>query len=443
MGTKTIDTPAIDYVEDAARWAAAGRPDHAANLYAIALDLRPDDWDVRMKLAACLASSERPEAAAAHYVEIAGHYAAQRSLHEALAVAHHILQLHAESFGGAALGRALQAIGLGAAPLCRKAVRVHREQGRDDLAAELLQLCARLDPRDVEPWRELAQLYIDHQMLPESIHALRAATQHLRAAGNLALYVDFARTILWLDPHDLQILRELPQVFLRMGQPQQAVVELSTLLRVSPGDLVGYETLAHAFAAIGRKSVCVSVLEQLTRTLKATGRPLEADAIIERACAWRPDDPELRQRVAALRDLQPSGPIYVDDRARPTTDDGTVVLSIADLTRSAAAEAAPDDDETFDATELVELVDQEESVVLRLSDLSRVQRSPVRADPPGREPLAYGEAPKPTTTQVLDLRDIQDVLAEGNLQPTPLRGDTLQGLIVPRPWVQGRLGAED
>lgn len=444
METKRIDTPAVDYERDAARWAEVGRSDHAANLYAIVLDLDPDNWDARLQRAACLARSEQPEAAARAYVEIARDYLRRGSRHEAVAVGHRILQLDVLTFCCTNMTDIVRALGKDGAPLCRSAARLHRKKGRDDEAADLLRLCAELTPGEMEPWRELAQLYVDHQMLPEAARALRHAGRALVSASEDQEYVEFARTILWMEPHDLETLRELPRALLRMGEPQRAVVELSTLMRVSPGDVVGYETLAHAFAAIGRGSVCVSVLQQLTTNLTTSGRRTDAEAILERARTWRPKDRDFVRQVIRLRNMQPSGPIRVDD-SRPTTEEGTVVLSIADLTQEAQTLDPDDvDDSVIDATDMVELVDREDSVVLRLSDLSRVERPATAPVPLAREPLAYGQQSIPGNTQILDLRDVKELhdregasSAAGREQQTATkREETIVGVVVPRRWVR-------
>ncbi len=439
-GTKESGATA-HYVEEAKRWAAAGRPDHAAHFYAKALDVDPSDSRMRMQLAACLVDCQQPTAAAHEYVKVARDYATTRSAQETLAIGHRILQLDAQCFVHAKVAGILQRTGREGSALCRRAARVHHAAGRDDEAAEFLRLCAQLDPSETESWSELAQLYLNHEMPAEAAQALRLAGHRLLAGGDNGRYVEFARAILTLEPRDLETLRELPRVLLRMGESQRAVVELATLLRVNPGDVVGYETLAQAFAVNGRTAVSLSVLEQLTQTLATSGRREEAEAIIERAWSWRPDDVEFGCSVVALRLMQHSQPIVLDQHdARPTTHDGTVVLSIADLTRGAQPGPGPREDSgVFDATEMVELVDHEDSVVLRLSDLSRVE--PLPADPettqsllygqtPPREEtqsLRYGQTPPPETTQSLDLRDIIE-MSENAISS---REETVVGMAVP------------
>lgn len=349
-----------DYREDAARWEAAGRPDRAATLYAIAADLDPEDWDVRVKLAACLAECGQAAAAAHHYVAIARHYVARGSLDHALALGHRVLQLHPGEFTCARVSDIMLALGPAAASLCRTGAHLHRTAGRDDEAAHLLQLWARLEPGDPTPWRELAQLYFDHRMKHDAVVALRRGGTLLIESGELRAYVDFARTILWLEPRDQHTLRTLPQVLMRMGEPRRAMVELGALLRVSPGDEVGCETLAHAFAAIGRHEASLSVLEQLTTELIASNRRSTAEAILGRARDWCLTDEGFRRRVMSVPLRRPAGPTAPSRDRRPTTTNGTVVLSIADLADDPLnPEHAITERElpVFDATELAELVE--------------------------------------------------------------------------------------
>ncbi|MEX1362500.1 MAG: BTAD domain-containing putative transcriptional regulator [Nannocystaceae bacterium] len=347
-----------DYREDAARWEAAGRPDRAATLYAIAAELDPDDWDLRVKLAASLAACGRAGAAARHYVEIARHYVARHSLERALVAGQRVLQLHPGEFTCPRVSDIMLALGPAAAPLCRAAAHLHRKAGRDDEAAHLLQLWSQLKPRDPAPWRELAQLYFDHQMNHEAVCALRRAGTLLIEAGDLQAYVEFARTILWLEPRDLDTLRELPQVLIRMGEPRRAMAELAALLRVSPGDEVGCEALAHAFAAIGRHEASLSMLERLTHELVASNRRATAEAILGRARAWVPTDEGFVRRLMSLPARQPSSPTVSSQDPRPTTANGTVVLRIADLVGGAPSPGPTTTERelaVFDATELAEL----------------------------------------------------------------------------------------
>lgn len=425
---------ATTYEAEAAQWAAAGRPDHAAHFYAAVLDHRPGDVRVRMMLAGCLVRCNQLAAAAGEYLRVALEYAAQRRDQEAMALAYQVLHLDASQLVYVAVANVLRGIGRPARELCARAAEAHLQAGRLVDGLHMLQLGAEIDARNPDVRRRLAQIYLSQHMVGPAVANLAEAGRLLLAAGNNAEYVDVAEQILRADPRHLETLRELPRVLLRVGEPQRAVIKLADLMRVSPGDTVGYETLAHAFAVIGRVPTALSVLERLTGELVATGRAPQAEAIIERARGWRLDDAEFVRAVAALREPKPAVAPALVEAPRPTSGESTVVLDITDLlvsgevsaavaahrrrapARSRAAGArpsapmparddrrgrgpAPASQAVLDLSDdVVELDEVEGTLVLRLQDLSHVGRVPRRPAGPPPAPRRAG-APHRITAQ--------------------------------------------
>lgn len=425
---------ATTYEAEAAQWAAAGRPDHAAHFYAAVLDHRPGDVRVRMMLAGCLVRCNQLAAAAGEYLRVALEYAAQRRDQEAMALAYQVLHLDASQLVYVAVANVLRSIGRPARELCARAAEAHLQAGRLVDGLHMLQLGAEIDAKNPDVRRRLAQIYLSQHMVGPAVANLAEAGRLLLAAGNNAEYVDVAEQILRADPRHLETLRELPRVLLRVGEPQRAVIKLADLMRVSPGDTVGYETLAHAFAVIGRVPTALSVLERLTGELVATGRAPQAEAIIERARGWRLDDAEFVRAVAALREPKPAVAPALADAPRPTSGESTVVLDITDLlvsgevsaavaahrrrspARPGAAGARPSapmpvrDDRrgrgpapaaqaVLDLSDdVVELDEVEGTLVLRLQDLSHVGRVPRRPAGPPPAPRRAG-APRRITAQ--------------------------------------------
>jgi tetratricopeptide (TPR) repeat protein len=418
---RSIDEDAIAHYEaEAARWASAGRPDHAACFYAATLDHRPDDTRVRMMLAGCLARCNQVAAAAGQYLRVALEYAAQRRDREAMALAYQVLHLDASQFVYVAVAETLRGIGRPARELCARAAEAHLQAGRLVDGLHMLQLGAEIDAKNPDVRRRLAQLYLSQHMTGPAVVNLVEAGRLLLAAGNNAEYVDVAEQILRVDARHLETLRELPRVLLRVGEPQRAVVKLADLMRASPGDTVGYETLAHAFVTIDRVPTALSVLERLVNELLATGRALQAEAILERARHWRHDDPELARAVLALREPKPvTAPMRIERAPVRTTvegGEGTVVLDITDLLVSgdiAVAVAAHDRPRASSrrapappsarpsrapepvvdlSDDVIALEEVEGTLVLRLQDLSHVGRVPRR---PSGPPPAPGRVPPP------------------------------------------------
>ena len=385
------------YEAEAHRWALAGRPDHAAHLYAAALDQRPDDVRVRMMLADCLVRCNEMAAAAREYLQVALSYAAHRRHAEAMAICHRVLQLDPSVFVYVAVADMLRGIGRSARVLCARAAEAHLAAGRMADGLNMLRLGAEIDARNPEVRRRLATLCRSQHMLRDAVIHLSEAGRLLLAAGNNAEYVEVAEELLSLDPRHLETLRELPRVYLRVGEPQRAVAKLSDLMRVQPGDTVGYEILAQAFAVIGRIDTSLSVLERLVSELRVTGRTKQAAEILARAERWRLDDAAFATALAALR-APKAPPPPPPARPRPTTAEGTVVLDIRDLVVPAAP--AHDEEVALDATDLVDLVDREVTVSLRVDML--------RAVPPPPPPRPAVVTPQPTSPIDIDDIEIED-----------------------------------
>lgn len=413
---------ATDYQTRAARWVAAGRPDQAAHLYAAALDLQPGDTRTRMMLADCLVRSHQPTNAAGHYLQVALDYAARRRDRETMAICYQVLHLDPRRFAYMTVAPMLRKIGRLACPLCTRAADAHFAAGRINDGIELMRLSTELDARNPDAHYRLAQLLSNQHMTRDAVVHLAEAGRLLLHAGNNARYVEIAEHLLRLDSGHLETLRELPRVYLRIGEPQRAVVKLSDLMRISPGDTTGFEILAQAFTVIGRTSTALSILQRLVDELSSTDRRDHAEAILERARRWRLDDPGFERAVVQLRRVRPPTPPRPHAASRPTTDEGTVVLRITDL-MDAETRPTPEPDERdaegiVDLSDFVEITDAENTVVLRLQDFTKVGLPP--PPPPPSPALSPAPSPSPAiacppvtpssdaeTTQVIDISEIE------------------------------------
>ena len=369
-----------------------------------------------MMLADCLVRSHQPTNAAGHYLQVALDYAARRRDRETMAICYQVLHLDPRRFAYMTVAPMLRKIGRLAYPLCTRAADAHFAAGRINDGIELMRLSAELDARNPDAHYRLAQLLSNQHMTRDAVVHLAEAGRLLLHAGNNARYVEIAEHLLRLDSRHLETLRELPRVYLRIGEPQRAVVKLSDLMRISPGDTTGFEILAQAFTVIGRTSTALSILQRLVDELSSTDRRDHAEAILERARRWRLDDPSFERAVVQLRRIRPPTPPHPQATSRPTTDEGTVVLCITDL-MAAETRATPEPDEhdaegIVDLSDFVEITDAENTVVLRLQDFTKVglppppptptlSPSPAIAHPPAT-PSSDAE-----TTQVIDISEIE------------------------------------
>lgn len=356
-------TQAEQLAAQAAQWQAAGRADMAAQLYGAALEQDPSKFAIRMQLAECLAVLGQADQAADQYLMVAQAYAARGRQQECLAICERVLAVAPHAFVYMTVGPMVRRIGRQARPICARAAEAHLAAGRQTDGLQMLRLGAELDPHNPDVRRQLARIYQARHMKREAVEALADAGNLLLQAKRYDEYVEVAEQILTLEPRELDTLRDLPRVYLELRKPHDAVRTLGRLTKVSPGDIIGYEILAQAFALIGRVDKSLSVLERLVEELGATGQADKADAIVNHARYWRPTDVGF---LRSLKRMEIPRPAAAPERppARATAPEGTVVLSIADLlVDEVNKRAAPR------GSQGVQLTEAEGTLTLRLDDL--------------------------------------------------------------------------
>jgi tetratricopeptide (TPR) repeat protein len=386
-------TQAEQLAAQAAQWRAAGRADMAAQLYAAALDLEPAKFALRMQLAECLVAMGQPEAAAEHYLMVAQAHAARGHHQECLAICDRVLAVAPHAFVYMTVGPMVRRIGRAARPVCARAAEVHLAAGRQTDGLQILRLGAELDPHNPDVRRQLARIYQARHMKREAVEALLDAGSLLLQARRYDDYVAVAEQILALEPRELDTLRDLPRVYLELRRPHDAVRMLAVLTKASPGDIVGYEILAQAFALIGRVDKSLSVLERLVEELAATGRADKADAILNHARFWRPTDLGFLRSLKRMEIPRPAAAPERAAKARPAGAEGTVVLSIADLLVEEGSKRAP-----IPGSGDVSLTEAEGTLTLRLDDLilDEMQQAAGKGVAPTRPPSGARPPPAPS-----------------------------------------------
>ncbi|MCX4242932.1 tetratricopeptide repeat protein [Paraliomyxa miuraensis] len=324
-------TPAQQLAAQAAQWQAAGRPDMAAPLFEASLQQDPTNVMARWQLADCLSLMQQPDQATVHYLQVAQAHALMGRQPECLGVCERIIQIAPHAFVYTAVGPTVRRIGSNARTVCARAAEAHLRAGRQTEGLQILRLGAELDATSPEVRLQLARIYKSRGMVREAVEAMADAGDLLMQSQRFSDYARVAELLLTLDPEHLDTLRELPRAYIELRRPHDAVRMLSQLTRVSPGDIVGYEVLAQAFAFIGHTEKALSVLERLVDELAVLGRGSKADAVLENARRWRPNDLGF---MRALKRMEVPKPASARSPAPPPQDmppEGTVVLDISDL----------------------------------------------------------------------------------------------------------------
>ena len=424
-------TQAEQLAAQAAQWQAAGRADMAAQLYGAALEHDPSKFAIRMQLAECLATLGQVDPAAEHYLMVAQAYAARGRQQECLAICDRVLAIAPHAFVYMSVGPMVRRIGRQARPVCARAAEAHLAAGRQTDGLQMLRLGAELDPHNPEVRRQLARIYQARHMKREAVEALLDAGNLLLQAKRYDDYVEVAEQILGIEPRELDTLRDLPRVYLELRKPHEAVRTLAALTKVSPGDIIGYEILAQAFALIGRVDKSLQVLERLVEELGATGQGDKADAILNHARYWRPTDVGFMRSLKRMEIPRPATPAE-RPAAREGAPEGTVVLSIADLLVDEGSRRAP-----VPGSRDVQLTEAEGTLTLRLDDLIVEEMQLLADQRPAPGKPAPGAPPPPPA------RRDQPPARKGTGKPagrTLTSPSTRRDVPLPKPAGAGRSG---
>ncbi len=195
-------------------------------------------------------------------------------------------------------------------------------------AERYLERAIRLDPSVAdESWRASAELEEHLGRTDQAIALYRRLEQsgsedpglyrslgraHRRAGDPEAAELALRRSLL-LEGDDPETLLELGLVYLETGREAQALELLEKAARARPGDPRTRHALGRALHAVGRPQEALALLEdsqdadalrEAGRIHAAAGRPAEARAVLVRAVALDPFDPELLQLLADAHEAE-------------------------------------------------------------------------------------------------------------------------------------------
>lgn len=205
-----------------------------------------DDADVTaaIRWAAHAKRGADVERAADAYFAAAGAAVRAGDPRRALLLARHALTLAPSR----ATTRRLEPLARGCGPegeaLCTVAASLHTAAGRDDLAVELHHLLAEMDA--------LARERI-------------AGRVQGPTPGRTGEFVRVAETMIARGRHDADTVLELARIYLRRGQPHEAIEKLELLRRVAPHRVAAAELLMTALLVLGRTAAALGVLQDAAR----------------------------------------------------------------------------------------------------------------------------------------------------------------------------------
>src|SRR5262249_34535419 len=119
------------------------------------------------------------------------------------------------------------------------------------------------------------------------------AADQLRAQGRSDEYVRVAERLLFHQPDNSIVARELALVYLGRNNPRAALAKLQAPLKAAPRDPQNIELLARALEPLDAAKA-PSVWKELAELHERAGRSGERDAAVRAALALSPTDVEVR-----------------------------------------------------------------------------------------------------------------------------------------------------
>ncbi len=284
-------------MEGALKLAEKGAYDKAVKEYLKVVQEDPKDVRVWLKIGDLYAKKGAKQEATDTYLKVAELYTEQGFFLKAVAVFKQVLKLDPRlidvNLKLAQLYKQLQLPAEAMAQFEYVATFCHRE-GNSAGAVEALRQILEIDPNNVATRIKLAELYSKEGLSKEAIVEFTTVANNLRAAGRQDDFVKVAERLVWHQPDNRLLNRELAEIYIKRGDPRRALQKLQACFKADPRDVETLHLLAGAFEELGQTAKTISVLKELARIHQENGHNDKRLDVLRRIGQLAPDDTEVR-----------------------------------------------------------------------------------------------------------------------------------------------------
>jgi tetratricopeptide (TPR) repeat protein len=219
-----------------------------------------------------------------------------------------------------ALGDTLTKLGLvqEANKVYARTVGLLQRAGRFDEATAILEKLIAASPDNYQARLQLAELYLKGGRNDAAIRAFEEALPTLRSQGRDDLFQRAAERLLYYQPENLPLCRELAVFHLRRGNVPQAMKLLQYCHKRDPQDVDTLRLLASHFESTGDTDKAVVVLHQMARVFDIRSDKSAAQEIWRRIIEIRPRDAEAAKALGAGEPLPPPPAAVTPHAATPS-----------------------------------------------------------------------------------------------------------------------------
>jgi Tfp pilus assembly protein PilF len=201
-----------------------------------------------------------------------------------------------------------------------QAVLLHQKAGRISEALAALKQVVDLNPDQPATRIRYAEMAVQAGQSDQAVTEFREAASLLKAQGRTDEFTRVAERILYYQPEDLALGKELAASYLDRNNARAALARLKPCFEANQSDPAILDLLARCFEQLGQPHKSLPVLKELCRIYASTGRMAERNQIIQRALAMDPNDPEIRAMLGgtAPGSVHTPAPVIPLHRRMPT-----------------------------------------------------------------------------------------------------------------------------
>ncbi|MBN2494819.1 MAG: tetratricopeptide repeat protein [Deltaproteobacteria bacterium] len=179
----------------------------------------------------------------------------------------------------------------------QKVAAYYDQQGMSRESLNILRRIVDLEPDNIASRIKLAELYSRESMIPEAVEEFSRATEDLKAANRVEDFIKVAERLIYHDPTNIALIKELANIYLQRGDTKRSLGKLQICFKNDPRDLETLQMLSTAFEDLNQLSKTVSVCKEMAKIYQEMGDEEEMRQVYRRVLEIAPDDPEATQAL--------------------------------------------------------------------------------------------------------------------------------------------------
>lgn len=291
-------------IKAAQKFVEKGNLDKAIKEYGKIVQADPKDTRVRLKIGDLHVKRGEMDKAAATYRKVAESYAEQGFNTRAVAVFKQLLKLNPNDVSvHKRLASLYRQRGLVTDSLMQLEVLYKRlmKKERYKEAQEVVQEMVSLDEDNVALRIRLAESYSRDDMHKEAVEHFTIAAKLLQKAERTDDYVKVAERLLWHDPENVSVSKDVARYYIAQRESRRALQKLQTAFKADSQDVETLQMLAEAFHGLKQRDKSATILKELGKVYLNKGDKDSARRTFRRVLGLASDDKEAQ---AALRELE-------------------------------------------------------------------------------------------------------------------------------------------